>query len=57
MGAYPFNSQVLELEDGSMAIVAPEDSREEPAARAFLCASESISSFVPSSFVPVKMSC
>jgi succinylarginine dihydrolase len=34
--AYPFNSQVLTLPDGSMVIVAPEDSREEPAARRFL---------------------
>ncbi len=34
--AYPFNSQVLTVADGSMVIVAPEDSREEPQARAFL---------------------
>ena len=34
--AYPFNSQVLALPDGTMAIVAPEDSREDPHARAFL---------------------
>jgi succinylarginine dihydrolase len=36
VAAYPFNSQVLALPDGSMAIVAPEDAREDPAARAFL---------------------
>jgi len=36
VAAYPFNSQVLTLEDGSMVIVAPEDSREDPHARAFL---------------------
>ena len=34
--AYPFNSQVLELADRSMVIVAPEDSREDAQARAFL---------------------
>jgi succinylarginine dihydrolase len=34
--AYPFNCQVLALDDGTMAIVAPEDSREDPHARAFL---------------------
>lgn len=34
--AYPFNSQVLTLPDGSMAIIAPTESRETPAARAFL---------------------
>ena len=34
--AYPFNSQVLTLPDGRMVILAPEDSREEPAARRFL---------------------
>jgi succinylarginine dihydrolase len=34
--AYPFNSQVLTLPDGSMAIVAPEDARAEPRSRAFL---------------------
>jgi succinylarginine dihydrolase len=36
VGAYPFNSQVLTLADGSMAIVAPEDAREDAPARAFL---------------------
>ncbi|MDP9001121.1 MAG: N-succinylarginine dihydrolase, partial [Myxococcota bacterium] len=36
VAAYPFNSQVLTLPDGAMAIVAPEDSREDPKARAFL---------------------
>jgi succinylarginine dihydrolase len=34
--AYPFNSQVLTLDDGTMAIVAPEDSREDAMARRFL---------------------
>jgi succinylarginine dihydrolase len=36
VAAYPFNSQVLTLADGSMTIVAPEDAREDPAARAVL---------------------
>ena len=36
VAAYPFNSQVVTLPDGSMAIVAPEDSREDSSARAFL---------------------
>lgn len=34
--AYPFNSQLLSLEDGSMVIVAPEESRENERARAYL---------------------
>jgi succinylarginine dihydrolase len=34
--AYPFNSQVLSRKDGTMCIVAPEDSREDAPARAFL---------------------
>jgi succinylarginine dihydrolase len=34
--AYPFNSQVITKEDGSMAVVAPTDSQEDPNARAFL---------------------
>ncbi|RKH68009.1 N-succinylarginine dihydrolase [Corallococcus llansteffanensis] len=34
--AYPFNSQVLSLPDGTMAIIAPIESRETPHARAFL---------------------
>ena len=34
--AYPFNSQVLTLADGSMAILAPIESEETPTARAFL---------------------
>ena len=34
--AYPFNSQVLTLPSGEMVIVAPEDAREAPHARAFL---------------------
>jgi succinylarginine dihydrolase len=36
VAAYPFNSQVLALPDGTMAIIAPEDSREDPEARTFL---------------------
>jgi succinylarginine dihydrolase len=36
VAAYPFNSQVLTLPDGAMTIVAPEDSREDAAARAIL---------------------
>lgn len=36
VSAYPFNSQLLVLPDGSMAIVAPQESREDPGARAFL---------------------
>jgi len=36
VAAYPFNSQLLTLPDGSMTIVAPEESREDPHARAFL---------------------
>jgi succinylarginine dihydrolase len=36
VAAYPFNSQVLTLPGGAMAIVAPEDAREAPPARAFL---------------------
>jgi succinylarginine dihydrolase len=36
VAAYPFNSQVLTLPDGQMAILAPEDSLEDPSARAFL---------------------
>jgi succinylarginine dihydrolase len=34
--AYPFNSQLVTLPDGTMAIIAPEDAREAPHARAFL---------------------
>jgi succinylarginine dihydrolase len=34
--AYPFNSQVLTRDDGSMCIIAPEDAREDAHARAFL---------------------
>jgi succinylarginine dihydrolase len=34
--AYPFNSQVLSRDDGTMCIVAPEDAREDPHARGFL---------------------
>jgi succinylarginine dihydrolase len=34
--AYPFNSQVLTLPDGSMCIVAPEDAREDAQAKRFL---------------------
>ncbi len=36
VAAYPFNSQVLTLPEGSMVILAPQDSQENPAARAFL---------------------
>ena len=36
VSAYPFNSQLLELPDGKRVIVAPEDSRENPRAKAFL---------------------
>lgn len=36
VAAYPFNSQLLELPDGSVALLAPEESRESPRARAFL---------------------
>ena len=36
VAAYPFNSQLLTLPDGSMTIVAPEEAREDPRARAFL---------------------
>ncbi|HET7541749.1 MAG TPA: N-succinylarginine dihydrolase [Polyangiaceae bacterium] len=34
--AYPFNSQLVSLPDGGMAIIAPEESRNTPSARAFL---------------------
>ena len=36
VAAYPFNSQVLTLPDGAMAIVAPTDARDDPQARALL---------------------
>jgi succinylarginine dihydrolase len=36
VAAYPFNSQLLALPDGGMTVLAPEESREEPHARAFL---------------------
>jgi len=36
VAAYPFNSQLLELPDGALALLAPEESRESPRARAFL---------------------
>jgi succinylarginine dihydrolase len=36
VAAYPFNSQVLTLGDGTMIIVAPVDAREDPRSRAFL---------------------
>ena len=36
VAAYPFNSQVLSLPDGTMTILAPQESREEPRARRFL---------------------
>jgi succinylarginine dihydrolase len=35
VNAYPFNSQLVTLPEGGMAIVAPEESRASPAARAF----------------------
>jgi succinylarginine dihydrolase len=34
--AYPFNSQLVSLPDGGMALIAPEESRTSPAASAFL---------------------
>ena len=36
IAAYPFNSQLLKLADDNYCIVAPEEAREEPHARAFL---------------------
>ncbi len=36
VAAYPFNSELLELEDGSRVIVAPSESRENPLAAGFL---------------------
>jgi succinylarginine dihydrolase len=36
VSAYPFNSQVVALPDGSIAVIAPEDSRDDEAARALL---------------------
>lgn len=36
VAAYPFNSQVVALPDGTMAIVAPVESREQPEPRRFL---------------------
>jgi succinylarginine dihydrolase len=36
IAAYPFNSQVVTREDGRMVVIAPEDSREDEYARAFL---------------------
>jgi succinylarginine dihydrolase len=36
VAAYPFNSQLLRLPDGSMTIVAPEEAREDAHARAYL---------------------
>jgi succinylarginine dihydrolase len=34
--AYPFNSQLVTLPDGGMAVIAPEESRASPTANAFL---------------------
>ncbi len=34
--AYPFNSQLVSLPNGEMALIAPEESRQSPAASAFL---------------------
>ena len=36
VAAYPFNSQIVATAGGSLAIVAPEDAREDAASRAFL---------------------
>jgi succinylarginine dihydrolase len=36
VAAYPFNSQLLTLPDGSMTLLAPEESREDPHARDFI---------------------
>jgi succinylarginine dihydrolase len=36
VAAYPFNSQLLTLPDGSMAIIAPQEAREDRFARAYL---------------------
>ncbi len=36
VAAYPFNSQLLTVPDGSMTLVAPEESREDPHAHAYL---------------------
>jgi succinylarginine dihydrolase len=36
VAAYPFNSQLLQRPDGELVILAPEESRENPRARAFL---------------------
>jgi succinylarginine dihydrolase len=36
VSAYPFNSQLLELPGGALAVLAPEESRDNPRARAFL---------------------
>lgn len=36
VAAYPFNSQIVSLDDGRMAILAPEESRENTRARRFL---------------------
>ncbi len=34
--SYPFNSQLVTIEDGSMAIIAPTEARDQPTARAYL---------------------
>lgn len=36
VASYPFNSQLLTLPDGTMAVVAPEEARENPRARGYL---------------------
>ena len=36
VSAYPFNSQIVTTADGTMAIIAPKESEENPRARAFL---------------------
>ncbi|HEX4381306.1 MAG TPA: N-succinylarginine dihydrolase [Myxococcales bacterium] len=36
ISAYPFNSQLVTLPDGGMTVLAPEEARDQPQARAFL---------------------
>ncbi len=36
VAAYPFNSQLVSLPNGSMCVIAPMESKEQPAAKAFL---------------------
>jgi succinylarginine dihydrolase len=44
--AYPFNSQLLELPGGRVVLLAPEESRENPRARAFLERAAAVSGVV-----------